>query len=491
MSVNRIVFAVALVFVAMVAKSAGGAEDMDVCLRDEVTGEWLIGFMPDFAVYNNRYWSYSKAENGDYTLCCDGDTIDVTRRDSTVYIDGVGHRCTELTSLALPLYPMEDDTPFTDVLPASPDSVTVRVILRTDDDNKKLVISRNTFVSEAEEKVVAADSSGKLDVKFPSVCISEIRLMRLDPQSRKWYGILLYPEPGDTVVAYFNEIKKHFYVMGSNARLSNEMIRLPDEGKVSIPYDERAKMTAAQYIEECGKKLRRNISYIDTIARKRNTLSEKWHVLQRENSRAAFACGLTQMAYRLSIKEMGGAPTDTLLNGGYLDYSIPYLANSNINTIFNDFLMLYGLVTRRTYYFLVNEMAMRLEAEGEIKLTEDEKSMLNEMGSISLYCENLDFEDARKYQMEHDSIVKAYTAFYYRPDIFVPLREAMAECQMDIVNGIGLQPLTADMVKVRYFLAEQESTRKAFTPDMVKMITREILTPMLREYVLESNRKYL
>jgi hypothetical protein len=34
---------------------------LDLCLRDEVTGEWLIGLFDDYAIYDCEYWEYAVA----------------------------------------------------------------------------------------------------------------------------------------------------------------------------------------------------------------------------------------------------------------------------------------------------------------------------------------------------------------------------------------------------------------------------------------------
>jgi len=37
---------------------------LDLCLRDEVTGEWLIGLFDDYAIYDCEYWEYAEAGKG-------------------------------------------------------------------------------------------------------------------------------------------------------------------------------------------------------------------------------------------------------------------------------------------------------------------------------------------------------------------------------------------------------------------------------------------
>ena len=43
---------------------------LDLCLRDESTGEWLIALFDEFAVDDCEYWVYAKADTvkGDFVL---------------------------------------------------------------------------------------------------------------------------------------------------------------------------------------------------------------------------------------------------------------------------------------------------------------------------------------------------------------------------------------------------------------------------------------
>ena len=45
---------------------------LDLCLRDEATGEWLIGLFDDYAIYDRDYWEYAEAWKGRLVLTKDG-----------------------------------------------------------------------------------------------------------------------------------------------------------------------------------------------------------------------------------------------------------------------------------------------------------------------------------------------------------------------------------------------------------------------------------
>lgn len=58
-----------LALVAM-AGQAQVRTGQDVCLRNEATGDWLIGLFDNYAVYNCEIWEYAKADTlkGEYML---------------------------------------------------------------------------------------------------------------------------------------------------------------------------------------------------------------------------------------------------------------------------------------------------------------------------------------------------------------------------------------------------------------------------------------
>lgn len=62
---NRLATTITLAL-ALLQTAAGAQPSGEKLLRDDATGEWLIGFFPDFAAYDNRFWQYA---------ACDGDML--------------------------------------------------------------------------------------------------------------------------------------------------------------------------------------------------------------------------------------------------------------------------------------------------------------------------------------------------------------------------------------------------------------------------------
>ena len=57
-----------LVSMTLMSQTKSG---LDLCLKDDATGEWLICFFDDYAVYDGEHWDYKEVKK-------QGDKIDVT-----------------------------------------------------------------------------------------------------------------------------------------------------------------------------------------------------------------------------------------------------------------------------------------------------------------------------------------------------------------------------------------------------------------------------
>lgn len=217
---NRLATTITLAL-ALLQTAAGAQPGGEKLLRDDATGEWLIGFFPDFAAYDNRFWQYAARDGGSMTLCCDGDTIGVSFAGGSVAIGGRSHKCSELTGSTVPYYPEADHAPFTDKIPPRLDSVTVRLVMPKGSGMDGAELSYNKFFNDSERIQITPDSTGRAEVTLPAPCIKELTVRLSGRRGRGWTFIPLYPEPGDTVTAYIDH-------RPGDTRLHNRPIPGPD-----------------------------------------------------------------------------------------------------------------------------------------------------------------------------------------------------------------------------------------------------------------------
>ena len=486
---NRLATTITLAL-ALLQTAAGAQPGGEKLLRDDATGEWLIGFFADYAVYDNRFWQYAARDGGSMTLCCGGDTIGVSLAQGSVEIGGRSHKCSELTGSTVPYYPEADPTPFTDRIPPRLDSVTVRFIMPKGSGMDGAELSYNKFFNDSESIYIAPDSTGRAEVTLPAPCTKELTVKLPGRRGRGWTFIPLYPEPGDTVTAYIDHRGGRYFVMGSNARLSNELLCAPDPKKVYVSYGENRRLTPEGYIGKAGKMLSESLAQTDSIARRHPTLSAKWAALQRAKARNAFAYGLTQNAYNRPRTEILGLPTDTLMRGGYFNPTVPFMADDDMLCIFADYVGLTRLAGQGSTPHLLRKAARELEREGQLSLTDAERALIEEVAAIDSVTASMPADSAQRYYEEHKDIIKAAGALYYKPAINKWFRTEDAKGQMRIISGMGLDRLTEDMALAWLFVADLENTGESFTPEQADMITRNVATPALRDYIFACSKKF-
>ena len=479
---NRLTATITLALALLQTAAAGIQQSGEKLLRDDATGEWLIGFFPDYAVYDNKFWHYAARDGGSMTLCCGGDTIGVSLAQGSVEIGGRSHKCSELTGRTMPYYPEADPAPFAEKLPPRLDSVTVRFIMPKGSGMDGAELSYNKFFNNSESIYITPDSTGRAEVTLPAPCTKVLTVQLLDRRGRGWTFIPLYPEPGDTVTAYIDHRRGRYFVMGSNARLSNELLCAPDPKKVHVSYNENRRLTPEGYIGKAGKMLSESLAQTDSIARRNPTLSAKWAALQRAKARNAFAYGLTQNAYNRPRTDILGLPTDTLTRGGYFNPTVPFMADDDMLCIFADYVGLTRLAGQGSTPRLLRKAARELEREGRLCLTDAERALIEEAVAIDSVAASIPADSAQRYYKEHMDVLKAAGALYYRPAINKWFRTENAKGQMRIISGMGLDRLTEDMALAWLFVTDLENMGEIFTPELTAMVEQSACNKEFADY---------
>ena len=112
---KKTIITILLALVA-VAGQAQVKSSLDLCLRDEVTGEWLIGLFDNYAVYNCEIWEYAKADTlkGEYMLRRGKDALKLKLKEGSMRIGQKNYTVSKLTERTLPDYPTKDQSDFID-----------------------------------------------------------------------------------------------------------------------------------------------------------------------------------------------------------------------------------------------------------------------------------------------------------------------------------------------------------------------------------------
>ena len=206
--------------------------------RDEQTGEWVIAFLGNQAIYDNKVWDMEaepchRGKEAEITLTHEGETIKVQvgknrngRR--TIRIGKQKRTLSMITGRFMPDYPKKDTrTDFVD-LGYKTDTVTfmgwLKDLPETQKGKKQLRVSRPDFIMDEEVEYMAQlDSLGRFSIKIPLTCSHEFFF--------DWDLCYLRTvfEPGKTYFLFYDFKEGRRLFMGDDVRLQNELLKYPLE----------------------------------------------------------------------------------------------------------------------------------------------------------------------------------------------------------------------------------------------------------------------
>lgn len=284
---NKITIIILLSLVAMVGQ-VQMKSGLDLCLRDEATGEWLIGLFDEYAIYDCEYWDYAEAEKGRVVLTKDGMRKEVRLKKNTAIIDGKKHKTSALTSAFLPDYPTKDETAWTNGIPDDEGQFTLRVCVRTTKKGAEFVSYIMRLLNSKQiVEYSKMDEQGRFEVKMP---VSGPTVMGIFndceiPTERFFSGELIV-ENDDTLLLYVDDVNHRAFVMGGkHARFNNELLACnfhPDFVMTErLPMDSTIVLQRRE-MEKCQARM-------DSLNLARPNLSHRFNTFIQDNIRNEFA----------------------------------------------------------------------------------------------------------------------------------------------------------------------------------------------------------
>lgn len=264
---------------------------LDLCLRDESTGEWLIALFDEFAVYDCEYWDYAKADTvkGDFVLVNGCERLNLKLKDGVLQINKEKHKVSRLTERTLPDYPVKDESDFIDNgyqggkailrgrLINVPKGHEDRVTLRVPDPLQSIF---------DDDRHVDRDSLGRFEFTIDMTNTGEVSLL--------WANLIL--TPGYTYYILMDFATGRTYVMGRDARLSNELLThdIPYYKVNSSDFD---KKTDAELLEAVSKDMQRAQSVWEKTEQSAPLLSKRYRQLSRWQWKMGAAYSLVQRRF--------------------------------------------------------------------------------------------------------------------------------------------------------------------------------------------------
>ncbi len=272
--------------------------------RDEQTGEWVIAFLGNQAIYDNKVWDMEaepchRGKEAEITLTHEGETIKVQigknrngRR--TIRIGKQKRTLSMITGRFMPDYPEKDTrTDFVD-LGYKTDTVTfmgwLKDLSETQKAKKQVRVSYTDFVTDKQvEHMVQLDSLGRFSIKIPLTCSHEFFF--------DWDLCYLRTvfEPGKTYFLFYDFKEGRRLFMGDDVCLQNELLKYPLEW-FNVRMERGDDLD--EFLDATDSTLKAKYASLDTLCLQHPTLSTRFSQLCKDNMAAQAAFELGQARFR-------------------------------------------------------------------------------------------------------------------------------------------------------------------------------------------------
>ena len=442
---------------------------LDLCLRDEVTGEWLIGLFDDYAIYDCEYWEYAEAGKSRYVLTKDGLRKEIRLKKNTVTIDDVKHRISTLTSKYLPDYPSKDETGWPKGLPAEEDSVTLRVCVNTNREKAEFVTFINQmFNDKLVKELTFMDTHGRFEVRMP---VNGPTVMGIFNDSHHplehTFWRLLAVEGGDTLLLYIDDKNDRTYLMGGKyARFNNELL-----GSDFQPYFVRTgeltiDSTIVQqrhYMAVCQERM-------DSLYAARPNISHRFRTYYQDDIQYHFA-------YPMLLKccwPAAGESQSELLQKTEAELNPLQWMHSEL-----------PLMCRHGFGFIIGYYVSAL-TDGKVQLNDDELQKVKGFQALlaNYHGNDVDINDAFRSDII-PILSKPLIEQYWDWE----LSEKNVPLTVSVLDSLDMDDITREILKTQTFMKDIDGKSHVASPRVLDLAHQEVHHPLLLQSIDNANQR--
>lgn len=468
---------------------------LDLCLRDEATGEWLIGLFDEYAIYDCEYWNYAEVGNNRVVLACGNQQKEVRLKKNAIVIDGVKHKISELTTKFLPDYPSADETAFDATWLDDVQDATLRVV----HGSGKADIGVSTFLNHLvkDEQVSyngQTDSLGRYEARIKVIGqTSSMLYTRASPMVYhlgNWVWIPYILTPGEKLLFYVDDVKGRIYVMGKNARMTNEFLNYPMYG-FNADYKTRMGMDFANFITTYDKENLSLNAHRDSVLAAHPKLSRHYKDFTAGEIASFFASDLAQLRFsRAKVKR--DVIIDEAKRRNLFNIDVPYLIMDRYHNFLDDISEMaiekHCTVSSGVPFL---QYILQKSREGKVKLSADEVRLIeSELPAVAA----IEVPSLEKL----DSMMVGITGFYLT-DTLTSLfhgREDLAS-EMNLYNQrkeiqaldslLALPSLLREIAIARKMHERLSHDVNPLTKEAIKVTRENVHQPYLLGEVLKAN----
>ena len=483
---KKVIVAALFVLVALTGR-AQVKSGLDLCLRDEATGEWLIGLFDEYAIYDCAYWDYAEAGKDRVVLTRDGQRREVRLKKKAVTIDGVKHRTSPLTFRALPDYPVKDEAKWPSGIDAEADSVTLRVCVRTAKEGTEYnSFIEGLFNDKHVSELTQADSLGRFAVRLPvngSAVMGIFNDHRHPLEHTLWTKLAV--AGGDSLFLYFDDINDRAYVMGGRyARFNNELIG----GDFQPDFLSTDQLSIDSTIAEQHRHLAVCRERMDSLYAARLNLSRRFRTYYQDYVQNQFAYPMLQKCCwpgaGESQKELLQKTEAELNPLKWMRSELPLMCRYDFGINIGYYLAAQTAVKQQKVTD-PSDFILQLYGEGKVQLSDEEVQKVKNFQELRAnWHEGIDLNGP------------------FRSDIIPILDKPLIEQYWDwensekevpleigVINSLDVDDATREVLKTRTFMQNIDGKSHVASPRVLELAHQEVHHPRLIRAIDDANQR--
>ncbi len=485
---RKTIITILLVLVAM-AGNAQIKSGLDLCLRDETTGQWLIGLFDDYAIYDCEYWNYAEVGKDYVVLTKDGLRKEVRLKKDAAIIDGRKHKTSVLTAQFLPDYPSKDETSWPSGINAEEGNFTLRVCVHTTKEDAAFVSFINRLYNGkqvVEHSKIGEDGRFEVIMPVSGPMVMGIRNDFEHPLEH-FFSQRLAVENGDTLLLYIDDVNNRSYVMGGkHARFNNELLG-SDFHPDFVVSDE---LTMDSTIMEQRRRMAVCQKRMDSLNVARPNLSHRFRTYYQDDIQSQFAypmllkcCWPSRGENQRELLEMTEAELNPLQ---WIRSEVPLMCRDGFTTNISYYISTLTDI-RETRMTDPDTFILQLSQEGKVQLTDEELKKVKSFRELrSKKCD----DDLLNNAFRSDIIPilgKPLIAQYWdweRTEQNVPL-------EVSVINSLDMDDNTREILKVQTFMKNIDGKSNVASPRILRLAHQEVHHPRLIQAIDNANQRII
>ena len=462
---------------------------LDLCLRDETTGQWLIGLFDGYAIYDCDYWEYAEVGKDRVVLTKDGLRKDIQLKKNAVIIDGKKHKTSVLTTQFLPDYPSKDETSWPSGIIAEEGNFTLRVCVHTTKTEADFVsYIHRLFDGKQIVEHSKIDEQGRFEVKMP-VCgpaMMGIHNESEHPLEHIFWGRLAV-ENGDTLLLYIDDVNQRTYLMGGKyARFNNELLgcdfhpKFVNTDKLTIDstiIQQRHWMTVCQ-------------TRMDSLKISRPNLSHRFLTYYQDDIQSQFGYPMLLKccwpSHSENQEELLKKTEEQLNPLQWMCSEVPLMCRDGFSTNISYYTSTLTDI-KSTGLTDPDVFLLQLHQEGKVHLTDEEMQKVKNFEELRTHP-NTDISLNDVFRSDIIPILgKPLIAQYWDWET----SEESVPLEISVLNSLDLDDATCEILKAQTFVKNIEGKSHVASPRILELAHKEVLHPHLIQAIDNANQRII